>query len=127
MKNRKIKVLVGIFFAFAMTLSVGASLARTKNFKEPEIVLAEGEENSSSSSNEEDTSVDAQETPASTDTTDASSESETANESSDTTAEAKTEETVSISPQSILEILKKAFRDAFLDLIEHFKRWFGIK
>lgn len=126
MKNNKIKSILAIFCAFSVALSMGGILVSSKlNAKSPEIVLAEEEENNNDSSQEE--SSNEQEAPASETENQTSEENISENNEVEESTSEEEAAPLKVEPADIFKILAQTFRDAFLDLIEHFKRWFKIK
>ena len=127
MKNKKLKVLIGMFFATAMALSVGTALSVSKPLRPAEIVLAEDEEPETPTSSEESETPDSSEeeqTGAANEETPSANEGAEATATSESSEEAEEESKPEpISTKDILKILAKTFRDAIKDLIEHIKRW----
>ena len=123
MKSRKVRGLISVFFALAMALSTGALLSKARANKEPEIVLAEGEEQAPEQSSEETPEQSSEETP------EQSSEETPAEQPSEGGGEAAPEEqadsSAELTPKNIFMVFANAFRDAIKDLIRHIKRWFG--
>ena len=120
MKNKKLKALLGAFFALAMAISVGTSLSFAKAHKPAEIVLAEGEEEQSS--DDETAANDEQEAPTQEETPAQESE-----QSSDESQKEAGEDVPPVTAEGIFKVLAKTLRDALKDLINHIKRWFNLK
>jgi len=129
MKSKKIKGIIGALLALSLAFGAGLTLSLSKNSSHPEIVLADSEEETPVSNDDEnptsseETPGESEETPGSSEETPSGEESSEVPVSEDTADEEKEESSSSfpISKSDILTILKNAFKDAIKDLINHIK------
>ena len=109
MKKRKINMVIGAFFALAMTVSTATTLSLAKANNHPEVVLAEDVKDS--------------ETPISSATSDAAASMNGAIES---IKEQGKEIVNKVDKTGILKVILKTLRDALRDLRDHIRRWFKL-
>lgn len=124
MKKRKINHIIGAFFALMLAVSVGTTLTFAKASQQPQIVLAEGEEESEEEASAPETPVSSEDDSA--EPTEAQpSESGAATESgSESSSGEQSSQASSISGKSVLQIIFQILKDAIKDLIRHLDQWF---
>ena len=109
MKKNILKTIAISIFALSMAVGAGSLFAHAKVNSGAEIVLAEGEE----------TPEDAEET-----TPEESQETPKEDEEKPAEEESKPDETPQPTKRDFLNAFIATFKDAWADLIAHFKRWF---
>lgn len=118
MKSKKFKSLIASIFAFSLVFGAGAIFATSK-VAEPTYaeVKREGETDPG------DESQEPSEASPQEDTSENSSE-EAPKESGSESSTESTVQTEEVNAKNIFKALGKTFRDAWLDLIAHIKKWF---
>ena len=111
MKKNKLKSLLTSLFALSLVFGAGAFASSTK-VAEPASAIVLLEEETPETTPEEETSKDS---------SSEESESKPAEESSSSEGQI---ETVPATPKNIFAAIGKTFRDAWLDLLAHIKKWF---
>ena len=118
MKGKKLKSLIASIFAFSLFFGAGAILVTSKVAKPTYAeVKREGEAEPGDESQEPSEATPQEDTSENT-------SGEAAKESGSEASSESTVQTEDVNAKNIFKALGKTFRDAWLDLIAHIKKWF---
>jgi len=123
MKSKKLKSLLALLFALSLVFGAGTIFVTSKD-AEPTYaeVKREGGVDPGDES-EESSEVTPQEDSSET-TPEEETPKESSEESSESSASESTVATEDLNAKNVFKALGKAFRDAWLDLLAHIKKWF---